>query len=150
MHLKSKEEHIQRIQKYGKKGTAQFTFKRTQKWTPKETQQAQDTNDSIYKTIQQLPEKHQIVHLINKNPNRKEESLLMGTTEEENKRIQAYKEEKEALEKTFIRFPDHNTSQLSLFLISTEGMEDEFHTIHPEEVSSEMYQLQNLLNELLR
>lgn len=150
MHLKTKEEHIQRIQKYGQKGTAQFRFKRTPKWTLEETQQAQDTNDGIYKTLQQLPAKHQIEHFFSKNPNRKGPTTLRGCTEEENKRIQRYTEEKEALEKTLIRFPDYNTSQLSLFLEAIEGMEDEFHTVHPEEASSEMYQIQNIMNELLR
>jgi len=144
----TEQDRIERIKKFGKKTKAQFVFKYEPKWSDKKIQQIKDENDSIYKQIKELPEKHNITYLYNKDLSRKGGEVYIGTNQEEEKRIEDYKKEKDELEQKIKKLPDCFTSKYSLFLISKVGNEDEFYTVYPQKVSEDMYKIQNSINEL--
>jgi hypothetical protein len=146
--LVKKEQQEKEIKKQGKEIFCTFVFRVEPRWLPERLEKAKNFNGSIDRKMSQLEEKHHITKLY--NPNAKSAAnLYRGKTEEEKRRIRAYEQEKNELEKKRIRFPDYMSEDYSLFLIEKEGMQDQFTLIYPEEASREMYLIENKFREIL-
>ena len=146
----SEGEEIERIKKYGKMMQSSFVFRLEDKWSEENIQSNKEKNENINEKVKVLPEKYGIVHLYDSSLSRKGNDVFIGNNEEERNRIHEYEVEKFKIEKGLIKIPDYNSEKYSLFLISKTGMEDEFHSVYPKEVSEEMYGIEKILNEVLR
>ncbi|MBI2264436.1 MAG: hypothetical protein HYU64_04610 [Armatimonadetes bacterium] len=144
----SAEARAERIRKNGQKSICRFVFRIEKKWTTEKIKEARESNESLLKAAGALPRKYGIVGFLDEHLSRKGELVFIGKTEDDKKRIDAYRKERESLLAGFIKIPDCTTEKYSLFLLRKEGMEDDLHIIHPEEASREMYAIQSRLHEL--
>jgi hypothetical protein len=143
-----REDKIERIKKYGKKNKSRLIYIFEDRWNKEKIVNVNHGNDAIRHEIAKLPEKFMIVHLFNKNLSRKGEEIYIGTTDDENERINKYYREKIRLEKNIIKLPDYQTEKYSLFFLSEIGSNNEFYTVFPNQASEEMYKIKNLMNEI--
>lgn len=108
-HLKYTEAYIQEV---GLKVRAKWEFKLIPKWTAEKEQTIQAENNIVQAAIDGLLKKHEIDHL--KRSYRWHEELILGETEGEEKRIAAYKAEKEILEKQIVQRPLYESEEYAL------------------------------------
>ena len=142
--LESQEKRIERIKKYGHETKARLTFRCESKWSDAKIEQTKKDNDLVYKKMDALIDKYNIRHLMDKNLNSKDGDLFIPKNSDDKKRIKDYYAAKNEVEKELKKLPDYNTEKYSLFLIDTIGYNDDFHIVHPPEISAQIYQIQQL------
>jgi hypothetical protein len=141
-------EKISRIKKYGHLSKSKLIFRVENNWPPAKIIKEKQKNQSIRNEISGLLKKYNIAHLLNKNLSVKGREYFNQASPEEEKRIQDYQKKKAELEKKIISLPDYQLGKYSLFLISQNGQEDEFHTIYPERAQLEIFFIKNKLKEI--
>lgn len=148
MNLESDEERTKRIQTHGRKGNCELVFRCEAKWSSDKVQQAEAHNRAISDQLAKLPEKHDVARLLDARLSRKGDEYFQTPTPEDEKRVGAYKKEREELQSKIVRLPDFNSEKHSLFLESKNGCEDEFHIVHPPEAARELASVEQTIRDL--
>ena len=96
-----------------------------------------------------LPEKFNITALANGTQMGKGGGVVyIGNTTEEKDRIAQYEKEMENLWKQITVIPNYHSEIYSLFLITKEGWNDDFHWVYPQEASNEVLSVEMYFIEL--
>jgi hypothetical protein len=145
--METKQERNARIKKNGVIGKSRIVFRYEPKWDANKLLKANTHNDEIYKKMLQLPEKHNIKNLAS-GTGSKGDIIYAGKTQEEKDRVAKYNAEMEELWKEVIVVPNYHSEKYSLFLITKEGWNDEFHSVYPQEASNEVLSVEMYFYEL--
>jgi len=145
----TKQERNARIKKNGVAGKSKIIFRYEPKWDVNKLLKAKIHNDDIYKQMLKLPEKFNITALANGTQMGKGGSVVyIGNNTEEKDRIAQYEKEIENLWKQITVIPNYHSEIYSLFLITKEGWNDDFHWVYPQEASNEVLSVEMYFIEL--
>jgi len=144
----SKQARNARIKKNGVIGKSRLVFRYETKWDAAKLIKATTHNDEIYKQMLQLPEKYNIKNLASGSEIGKGTIVYVGKTTEEKDRIAKYDSEMAELWKKVIVVPNYHSEKYSLFLITKEGLNDDFHWVYPQEASNEVLNVEMYFIEL--
>ena len=150
MSRETPEERSARIRKHGKQLTCRFVLRSEPFWSAEKLGKARDANSALGQEIARLPEKHGISHLRNDRLSRKGGDVFTPTNADEEQKIADYMAERKALEKKYTSLPDFQSDKSALFLVSSEGMEDDMNIVDPPQASQEMYGILQKMQELLK
>ncbi len=137
-----------RIKKNGVIGKSKIVFRYEQKWDVNKLIKSTTQNDEIYKQMIQLPDKYNIKSLASGSIAGKGNTVYVGNTTEEKDRIAKYDAEMVELWKKVIVVPNYHSEKYSLFLVTKEGWNDDFHWVYPQEASNEVLSVEMYFIEL--
>lgn len=143
----TREARIKRIKENGVKTQAKIVIRYENKWDYLRIQEAQIKNAATIDEISKLADKMKISALYDSKLSRKNQAVYTPKNETDKVNIANYYKEKDKLEKKIITIPDFNSQLYSLFIISTNGMDDDMHIVYPGEASLELYSILSLFRE---
>ena len=145
---KSQAEINNDIMKRGQKTYPRIILKSEPVWTLEKYSQCEKHNNEISEKISKLPQKYEISALYDKRLSRKGEETYIAKNQDDEKRIQLYYQEKAKLQSQYLKKPDANTRDFSLFIEKIEGIGDDMHKVYPQELSQEVWKVKELIMNL--
>lgn len=143
----TKPEREEYIKKEGRSCKSRIVYRIEPIWDANKIIEANNNNETLYAKLKQLPEKHKLSEL-KKMGGRNSEAVYQPRNENDKKNIKAYEDEKKELESKIIKLPNFSTKNYSVFFISREGYDDDYHFVYPEQTSIELFTIENLFREL--
>ena len=144
------DERVASFKKDGKKAKAMISFRMETKWTAQSIKKAEDQNKKVFAQIAKLPEKFKIENLYDSVLSEKEGEHYTAKTDADRAQLKKFSEERDKLLKSVIQVPFLQTEKYSLFTDISSGVEDATTDIYPEQASSELYKIQNMVNEVCK
>jgi hypothetical protein len=95
----NKEDQIRRIKAKGTRVIPEIIIRYENKWSPEKIQQSKIFNATIDDKINKLPQKYDIVQLLDKKLSTKNQIVYTGSNDKEKRLIEQYENEKITLEK---------------------------------------------------
>lgn len=146
--VEKKEDLIKRIKESGIRVIPEIVIRYEDKWTPDKIQQSLIQNAAIDNEIAGLPEKYNITQLFDKKLSSKNHTVYTATNEKEKGLIVQFEKEKSSLLAKKVILPDFHTQKYSLFLISSQGKNDDMHVVYPDRPSLELYTIISTFREV--
>ena len=144
------DERVASFKKEGKKAKAMISFRMEPKWTAQSIKKAEEQNKKAFAQIAKLPEKLKIENLYDSVLSEKEGEHYTAKTDADRAQLKKFNEERDKLLKSVIQVPFLQTEKYSLFTDISSGVEDATTDIYPEQASSELYKIQNMVNEVCK
>jgi hypothetical protein len=135
--LGTEQERIDRIKLHGKNVHAQLQFKVEERWSAEKLKKTKESNADLDAELAKLKEKYKV------RLDRKGGEVVPPEVAEE------YQKDVEKVESRRTKFPDYHSEKYSLFLLSKVGSEDDFHYVHPQEASAELWKIEQSMKENL-
>ncbi len=143
----SKKIPIDTIIKYGTKTTSYISYKYDKRWTTEQTMAAYSNNTKIYQKLKALPTKYELLSLYDKTLSTRGHVVYTGKTEEEKKRVKKFEEERAGLLSKITLLPNYHTDYFSLFLIKSNGCNDDDICVAPDNASIQLYEILALMQD---
>lgn len=129
------------IIKYGSKTTSYIAYKFDKRWTTEQTMAAYSNNTKIYQKLKELPKKYELTLLYDKTLTTRGNVVYTGKTDDEKKRVKKFEEEKAGLLSKITLLPNYHTDYFSLFLIKSNGCNDDDICVAPDNASIQLYEI---------
>jgi hypothetical protein len=144
------DERISSFKKEGKKTKAMISFRLEPRWTPQATRKAEEQNKKAFNQISKLPEKYKIEALYDSILSEKGGEHYTPKTDNDKEQIKKFEEERAKILASVIKVPFLQSEKYSLFPDITSGVEDAYTDVYPEQATSELYKVQNMVNDICR
>jgi hypothetical protein len=138
------------FRKEGKRTKAMISFRMEPKWTGQAMKKAGEQNKKSFAQIARLPEKYKIEGLYDSVLSEKGGEHYTAKTDADRSQIKKYEEERDKLLKSIVQVPFLETEKYSLFPDISSGMEDAMTDVYPEQATSELYKVQNMVNDICK
>ncbi len=138
------------IRKEGKHTRALISYRMEPRWPAPSIKKAEDQNRKTFAQIAKLPEKYKIESLYDTLWSSKGEEHYSPKTDADKLSIKKFGEERDKLLKTVILVPFLQTEKYSLFPDGSSGMEDGMSDVYPEQATTEIYKVQNMVSDVCR
>jgi hypothetical protein len=144
------EERIASFKKEGRKTKAMISFRAEPRWSAQNTKKAEEQNKKAFGLIAKLPEKYKIEALYDSILSEKGGEQYTAKTDADRIQIKKFAEERDRLLKSIIQVPFLQTEKYSLFPDISSGVEDAYTDVYPEQATTELYKVQNMVNDICR
>jgi hypothetical protein len=144
------DERVASFKKEGRKAKAMISFRTEPRWSAQSTKKAEEQNKKAFGQIAKLPEKYKIEALYDSVLSEKGGEQYTPKTDADRAQIKKFADERDKLLKSIIQVPFLQTEHYSLFPDLSSGVEDASTDVYPEQASTELYKVQNMVNDICR
>jgi hypothetical protein len=136
-----------RIKTTGKSIACYMEFFLETKWFPEKKVKIEAHNAALAAQISSLPKKYKIQNL--KHFDSKTGIVYQTENEEQRKSVEEYENERNQLEKQFIKIPDYISEHYCLYFLKQQGIGDEYTLVSPQSATQEAYSIRSIMRDLM-